>query len=93
MYTNKRNFLKMATATLLATTAISGAALADSQPVGDRVEINGMQMYYEVSGKGDPMIVLHGVGVHPVRSDGAGRGQSASQASSFTSGADICPAS
>jgi pimeloyl-ACP methyl ester carboxylesterase len=28
--------------------------------VGHRVEINGMQMYYEVSGAGDPMIVLHG---------------------------------
>ena len=35
-------------------------ALADAQPVGDRVEVNGMQMYYEVSGEGDPLIVLHG---------------------------------
>ena len=35
-------------------------ALAASQPVGDRVEVNGMQMYYEVSGEGDPLIVLHG---------------------------------
>ena len=25
-----------------------------------RVEINGMQMYYEVSGDGDPLVVLHG---------------------------------
>ena len=31
-----------------------------SQPVGDRVAVNGMQMYYEVSGEGDPLIVLHG---------------------------------
>lgn len=37
---------------------ISGPALAD--PVGDRVEVNGMQMYYEVFGSGDPLIVLHG---------------------------------
>jgi pimeloyl-ACP methyl ester carboxylesterase len=29
-------------------------------PVGDRVKVNGMQMYYEVSGDGDPLIVLHG---------------------------------
>ena len=27
---------------------------------GQRVEVNGMQMYYEVSGEGDPLIVLHG---------------------------------
>ena len=29
-------------------------------PVGKYVSINGMKMYYEVSGKGDPLIVLHG---------------------------------
>jgi hypothetical protein len=28
--------------------------------VGARVAINGMQVYYEVSGAGDPLIVLHG---------------------------------
>jgi pimeloyl-ACP methyl ester carboxylesterase len=30
------------------------------EPVGDRVEVNGMQMYYEVSGAGEPLVVLHG---------------------------------
>jgi pimeloyl-ACP methyl ester carboxylesterase len=30
------------------------------QPAGQRVEVNGMQMYYEVSGTGDPLVVLHG---------------------------------
>ena len=30
------------------------------EAVGDRVAINGMQLYYEVSGAGDPLIVLHG---------------------------------
>jgi pimeloyl-ACP methyl ester carboxylesterase len=35
-------------------------ALAQSEPVGQTVEINGINMYYEVSGSGDPMIVLHG---------------------------------
>lgn len=39
---------------------VPGAALAQSEPVGDRVEVNGMQMYYEVSGQGDPLVVLHG---------------------------------
>lgn len=37
---------------------VSGSALAAAE--GDRVEVNGMQMYYEVSGTGDPLIVLHG---------------------------------
>ena len=39
---------------------ISGHAFAQSEPVGDRAEVNGMQMYYETSGEGDPLIVLHG---------------------------------
>jgi pimeloyl-ACP methyl ester carboxylesterase len=30
------------------------------QETGNRVKVNGMQMYYEVSGDGDPLIVLHG---------------------------------
>jgi len=38
----------------------TGAALADAQGVGHRVKVNGMQMYYEVSGAGDPLVVLHG---------------------------------
>jgi pimeloyl-ACP methyl ester carboxylesterase len=39
---------------------LTGPALGQAQPVGDRVEVNGMQMYYEVSGEGDPLVVLHG---------------------------------
>ncbi|UUP16611.1 alpha/beta fold hydrolase [Nitratireductor thuwali] len=39
---------------------IASPAIAEEQPTGDRVEVNGMQMYYEVSGQGDPLIVLHG---------------------------------
>ena len=38
--------------------ADTSAAVA--APEGKRVAINGMQMYYEVSGQGDPLIVLHG---------------------------------
>jgi pimeloyl-ACP methyl ester carboxylesterase len=37
-----------------------GAALAEAQAVGHRVSVNGMKMYYEVSGTGDPLVVLHG---------------------------------
>ena len=40
--------------------AMAGPAFAQSEPVGDRVKVNGMEMYYEVSGEGDPLIVLHG---------------------------------
>jgi pimeloyl-ACP methyl ester carboxylesterase len=39
---------------------LTGATLANAQAVGHRVNVNGMQMYYEVSGSGDPLIVLHG---------------------------------
>jgi pimeloyl-ACP methyl ester carboxylesterase len=40
--------------------AAAGPAFAETAPVGNRVEVNGMQMYYEVSGQGDPLVVLHG---------------------------------
>ena len=32
----------------------------NAQATGKRVSVNGMQMYYEVSGTGEPLIVLHG---------------------------------
>ena len=47
-------------ATTAAATLLTATALAQSEPVGQTVEVNGMQMYYEVSGNGDPLIVLHG---------------------------------
>jgi pimeloyl-ACP methyl ester carboxylesterase len=45
---------------IAATLLVTGAALADAQAVGNRVRVNGMRMYYEVSGNGDPLVVLHG---------------------------------
>jgi len=39
---------------------LCAAAVAESQSVGKRVAVSGMQMYYEVSGTGDPLVVLHG---------------------------------
>jgi len=33
---------------------------AQAPAEGHRVQVNGMQMYYEVSGAGEPLIVLHG---------------------------------
>jgi pimeloyl-ACP methyl ester carboxylesterase len=44
----------------IAATLLVAAALADAQAVGNRVKVNGMQTYYEVSGNGDPLVVLHG---------------------------------
>lgn len=48
------------TALIAAVLLVAGPALAQVEPVGDRVAVNGMQMYYEVSGRGDALIVLHG---------------------------------
>lgn len=48
------------TALIAATLLAMPAAHAADEPVGARVEVNGMKMYYEVSGRGDPLIVLHG---------------------------------
>src|SRR5688500_17841788 len=36
------------------------ASLAAAQSPGKRVNVNGMRVYYEVSGAGEPLIVLHG---------------------------------
>jgi pimeloyl-ACP methyl ester carboxylesterase len=40
--------------------AASSEAAVEAKATGSRVAINGMQLYYEVSGQGDPLIVLHG---------------------------------
>ncbi|HJU67126.1 MAG TPA: alpha/beta hydrolase [Gemmatimonadaceae bacterium] len=47
------------TALVAAFLLLTGATLAQA-PAGKRVSVNGMQMYYEVSGTGDPLVVLHG---------------------------------
>ena len=43
---------------IAASLVVTTATLAYAQ--GQRVNVNGMRMYYEVSGTGDPLIVLHG---------------------------------
>ena len=50
----RRTFI--AAALLLASIAAAAAA----QTTGKRVTVNGMRMYHEVSGRGDPLVVLHG---------------------------------
>ena len=47
--------------TLMAAALLAATpALAQDEPAGTRVEINGMEVYYEVSGEGPPLVVLHG---------------------------------
>ena len=51
--------------TRMAASLVLIAACSPPEPqappaVGARVAVNGMQMYYEVSGQGEPLIVLHG---------------------------------
>jgi pimeloyl-ACP methyl ester carboxylesterase len=48
------------TALIAAPLLFVAAALAEGQGAGARVKVNGMQMYYEVSGAGEPLVVLHG---------------------------------
>jgi pimeloyl-ACP methyl ester carboxylesterase len=52
---------------VLAAAAVFGVSLyviaptaVDGQEVGHRVNVNGMRMYYEISGTGTPLVVLHG---------------------------------
>lgn len=46
---------------LLVTAAIGAVAPAEARAAaGRRVEVRGMKMYYEVSGRGEPLVVLHG---------------------------------
>ena len=50
----------MRTTLVAAPLLIIATALADAQVTSNRVRVHGMQMYYEVSGTGDPIVVLHG---------------------------------
>jgi pimeloyl-ACP methyl ester carboxylesterase len=45
---------------LIAVALVVTIAPHGSAQAGQRVNVNGMQMYYEVSGAGEPLIVLHG---------------------------------
>jgi pimeloyl-ACP methyl ester carboxylesterase len=56
----RRNFVLAAAAVLGAALHLVAPTVADGQAVGHRVNVNGMRMYYEVSGTGTPLVVLHG---------------------------------
>jgi pimeloyl-ACP methyl ester carboxylesterase len=48
------------TSLIVGSLLLTGIATAAGQTTGKRVNVNGMQMYYEVSGQGEPLVVLHG---------------------------------
>jgi hypothetical protein len=48
------------TALIAVALLLTSLACGESQASGERVKVNGMQMYYEVSGSGEPLVVLHG---------------------------------
>lgn len=52
--------LSIAAAAVFAVLQLAAHSIADAQAVGRRINVNGMRMYYEVSGRGAPLIVLHG---------------------------------
>ena len=43
-----------------ASLALAASTVVQAEPPGNRVAVNGMEMYYEVSGAGEPLVVLHG---------------------------------
>lgn len=53
--------MKLISIAVLVLILSASATLGQSAPPkGHYVDVNGVRMYYEVSGKGDPLIVLHG---------------------------------
>jgi hypothetical protein len=49
----------MTTAALLLTVLLSSAVWAQ-KPVTGYAPVNGLKMYYEIHGKGEPVVLLHG---------------------------------
>jgi pimeloyl-ACP methyl ester carboxylesterase len=45
---------------MLLTVLVSGVVSAQQKPITSYAPINGLKMYYEIHGKGDPLVLLHG---------------------------------
>src|SRR5271166_890703 len=50
----------MKTIAFLMTTFVSGVGSAQETPTTGYAPVNGLKMYYEVHGSGDPVVLLHG---------------------------------
>ena len=46
--------------TMLLTVSLSGVVSGQQKPVTGYAQVNGLKMYYEVHGSGDPVVLLHG---------------------------------
>jgi pimeloyl-ACP methyl ester carboxylesterase len=57
---NKRNLIQAGIATFLVTTVATRSASAQDLAKSGYAEINGLKYYYEISGNGEPLLVLHG---------------------------------
>jgi pimeloyl-ACP methyl ester carboxylesterase len=57
---NKRTFFKAGIAALLATAIAGRPAIAEEAAKSGYAEVNGLKYYYEISGAGEPLLVLHG---------------------------------
>ncbi|MGD9561084.1 MAG: alpha/beta fold hydrolase [Pyrinomonadaceae bacterium] len=52
--------LPVLTLSMLLTLLLSGAAFAQQKPVTGYAPVNGLKMYYEIHGSGEPVVLLHG---------------------------------
>ena len=50
----------MNTIAILLTTLITAAVTAEETPTVGYAPVNGLRLYYEVHGTGDPVVLLHG---------------------------------
>jgi pimeloyl-ACP methyl ester carboxylesterase len=50
----------MKTTAFLLTMLLPAAAVAQQKPTTGDAPVNGLKMYYEVHGSGDPVVLLHG---------------------------------
>lgn len=55
----KRTFIKTLAGTILAAAA-APAALAQEAAKSGHADVNGLKYYYEITGKGEPLLLLHG---------------------------------
>ena len=53
---NAGPYIKLMTLVLL----LSGVASAQQKPATGYAPVNGLKMYYEVRGSGEPVVLLHG---------------------------------
>jgi pimeloyl-ACP methyl ester carboxylesterase len=60
MTISKRGLIKAGIATLLVTSIASSPLSAQEGVKSGYADINGLKYYYEITGKGEPMLVLHG---------------------------------